>query len=66
MYRAPCPIAGTKPLQTPKALRDNGFIRGFQPLKSPMTETSRAFGAQVAKWVPDEPLSLRVCAPSFS
>ena len=40
-----------------------GFAPASQPLKSPMTETYSALGAQTAKWVP--PPGSR-WAPSFS
>ena len=41
------------PFQIPEPLPSNGWLSGFQLLKSPITDTCSAFGAQTAKWVPE-------------
>src|SRR5487761_2650328 len=59
-------MSGTKPSQTPAELGRMISVDVSQWLKSPMTETLSAFGAQTANCTPRWPfLSLR-CAPSFS
>jgi hypothetical protein len=55
------------PSQMPESARgESGWRSACQSLKSPTTETARAFGAQTAKRVPASPFSEPGCAPSFS
>src|SRR6266511_5271676 len=50
LYTAPGPAWGTNLSQIPEAsLAPRGWALGSQPLKSPMTETRSALGAQTAK-----------------
>src|SRR6185437_2221269 len=51
---APARTPGTKPSQMPEASERavSGWVAGFQPLKSPTTDTEAAFGAQTEKCVP--------------
>src|SRR5262245_15011101 len=44
----------------------SGWARGSHPLKSPMTETASAPGAQTANAVPAGPSCRTMCAPSRS
>ncbi len=53
LYRVPSPTSGTNSSQTPVPPRDRiGCPRPSQWLKSPMTRTPRALGAQTANAVP--------------
>ena len=59
--------SGTNVSQMPLTPRLRiGCEAGFQPLKSPMTLTCSALGAQTAKCTPALPSTSRRCAPSFS
>ena len=49
------PTPGMKISQTPPSRSRIGFCRVSQPLKSPTTLTTRAFGAHTAKRVPVTP-----------
>ncbi len=65
LYSAPCPTPGMKPSQMPDCSRGTSLFESrFQPLKSPMTLTQSALGAQTANDVPSG--SLEMWAPSFS
>src|SRR5258708_30123992 len=67
LYRAPCPRPGTKPSQIPDEARGLSTCLVFdQPLKSPITWTFLAAGAQTAKNAPDLPSTSPRCAPSLS
>ena len=57
-----------KPSQMPEPSQraESGWRAASQPLKSPMTETEAALGAQTAKWVPSLPSMARGWAPSLS
>ena len=58
------PSRGTKISQTPAPCRSRiGWRRPSQLLKSPTTETRRAFGAQTAKRTPGTPSTIIACAP---
>src|SRR5690606_41033549 len=53
LYRVPLPTCGTNSSQTPLSPSERiDVARPSQPLKSPMTRTARAFGAQTANEVP--------------
>ena len=59
LYRSPSPTFGTNVSQMPLTPRLRiGCEAGFQPLKSPMTLTCSAFGAQTAKCTPGTPSTL--------
>ena len=63
LYRVPLPRPATRPSQIPELARgDSGLLRGSQPLKSPITDTLSALGAQTPNQAP--PSTTR--APSFS
>ena len=49
LYMSPSFNPGTKAHQTPSSRRHMGVAEPSQPLKSPTTETSRAWGAQKQK-----------------
>ena len=56
-----------KSSQIPDAPSDRiGCRRPSHELKSPTTDTARAFGAQTANAVPTVPSISRTCAPSRS
>lgn len=52
LYRAPAPTPGTKSSHTPLSPSERIGCVAPQPLKSPMTRTARALGAQTANAVP--------------
>src|SRR5204862_2960526 len=53
LYRVPSPAPGTNSSQTPLPPSERiGWVRPSQWLKSPITRTPRALGAQTAKAVP--------------
>jgi hypothetical protein len=65
LYRTPSPMPGTKSSHTPTPPSERiGYARPFQWLKSPVTRTPRAFGAQTANEVPLTVPYSRTCAPS--
>src|SRR4029079_19201602 len=67
LYFVPSSTPGTNSSQSPDAPSERiGCRRPSQELKSPTTETERAFGAQTANAVPTTPSSSRTCAPSRS
>ena len=54
LYTAPAPTPGTKISQIPESPMDRiACWRPSQPLKSPLTRTAVALGAQTAKEVPE-------------
>src|SRR3954470_8234642 len=56
LYRVPTGTSGMKISQTPDDPSERiGWPRPFQKLKSPVTRTPRAFGAQTAKDTPVVP-----------
>ncbi len=60
-------MLGTKHSQMPEeSMGRIGLAAASQPLKSPMTETQRAVGAQTAKRTPGTPSRSATWAPSFS
>jgi len=67
LYFVPWSTPGTNSSQIPDVPSERiGCRRPSQELKSPTTETERAFGAQTAKAVPRTPSSSRTWAPSRS
>src|SRR6476661_3990997 len=65
LYRAPWRTPGTKPSQIPDCSRGCSWLVALShELKSPITLTESAFGAQTAKVAPSG--SAERCAPSFS
>ena len=55
-----------KPSQMPEAPRvASRWVRGSQPLKSPITETARASGAHTAKVAPAVPPNVVRWQPSL-
>ena len=60
-------MLGTKSSHTPDfGPASHDVAAASHPLKSPTTETRRAFGAQTANATPSTPSKLEGCAPSFS
>ena len=67
LYLAPGPTPGTNSSHTPAPPSDRmGWARPSQKLKSPVTRTPRAFGAQTANAVPVAPPVSIGRAPSAS
>src|SRR5919202_2834479 len=67
LYSVPWRIPGTKPSQMPDDWRGwSGVAAGSQLLKSPMTLTVSAFGAQTENTTPGVPSTVTTCAPSLS
>src|SRR5947209_396540 len=65
LYLVPSPIPGTNSSHTPDPPSERiGYARPSQPLKSPVTRTPCAFGAQTANAAPDVWPTSRRCAPS--
>src|SRR6476660_6391322 len=64
LYAVPAVTSGTAASQIPEWSQRgvSSLALSFQPLKSPMTETERAFGAHTAKCAPE----FVKCEPSFS
>ena len=55
------------PSQIPDWPRDpRRWLPLFQPLKSPVTATRSASGAQTAKYTPSVPSAVMTCEPSLS
>src|ERR1700735_2546363 len=67
LYRVPGPTRGTNSSHTPDGYRSRiGWRRLSQVLKSPISDTARAFGAQTANRVPRTPSTVIGLAPSVN
>ena len=65
LYLAPSLTAGTNSSHTPDPPSERiGYARPSHPLKSPVTRTPCAFGAQTANDAPEAWPTSRTCAPS--